>query len=103
MGLSAGTGTHILPTPYPNMYRWVLDTPLMHVSTNSSVSSMPPVDLMVTLLESPNMPQSPLSQLLLYGVYLLPRTFSLPLSGSIPHYGCGMVGGGGGPIFCQSA
>ena len=66
---------------------------LMRFGTTASVSIIPPVDLMVSLLEYPNMPQSSLTQLLLYGGYPPSRTFSLNLSYYMPHSGCGVLGG----------
>ena len=92
MGLPYGTGPNSLLTPYPNMYGRGVDTAMMHVGTTASVSSMPPVDLMVSLLEYPKITQSPPPLPLLCGVYPPSGTFSLTLSGSVPHSGCSMLG-----------
>ena len=72
-----------------------VSTALTCVGTTASVSSTLHVYLMVPLVESPIRPQSYPQLPLLCGVYLLPNNFSLPLSGSMPHFGCGLISGGG--------
>ena len=98
--LQAGQGGVVLHTrkrprsllaPYPNMYRRDVAAALMHISTTASVPSMYPVDLMVSLFESPNIPQFPLTRPMIFGFYPLPRNLSLPLSGSVPHWLAAMV------------
>ena len=91
MGLPIGTGLHSLPTPSPNMSGIGVSDALMHVVTTTSVSSTPLVDLILPPVESPSKPQYPPPQPLLYGVYPMPSTFSLPLSGYMPHSGFGIL------------
>ena len=102
MGLPAGTGPNRLLTPSTNMYGMGVSAALMHVGTTTSVLSIPPVDLIVYLLEYPNMPQSPPPRPLLCGIYPPPRIFLLPLSGSMLYSVCGLLGSGG-PLSHQSA
>ena len=100
--LPSGTGMLSLPTTSTNMYGRGVAVSRMHVGTTASVSSMPIVDLMMSLLESPNIPQSPPPWTLLYAVYPQSGTFSQPFSGSLPHFGCRILGGGG-TLLRQSA
>ena len=50
MGIPAGTGPRILPTPYPNIYGMGVSDSLTFVGTTTSVSSNPLLDLMVSLV-----------------------------------------------------
>ena len=102
MGLLTGTGTCFLSTHSTIMYGRGVSSALTRVVTTTSVSSMTLLDIMVSRVESPSMYQSHLTQPLIYGVYSPPKTFSLPLSGSVAHSGCGLVGVGG-PLLHQSA
>ena len=97
-----GTGPFSLPKSSPNLYKRGVAVSMMHVGTTDSVSSTPPVNLMVSLLASTNMPQYPPTRPLLYGMYPLSVNFSPSLSESVTHAGCGMLGGGG-PLSYQSA
>ena len=49
MGLPAGTEPQSLPTTSPNMYVRSVDYTLMRVGTTASVSSIPPVGMMMYL------------------------------------------------------
>ena len=95
MGLPADTGIRSLPTSSPNLYGRVVAVFLMCVGTTASVSSMPPRYLMVSLVESLDMSKSPLPQPILCGIYTPPGNFPMPLSGSVPHSGCGLLRCGG--------
>ena len=95
MGILAGTGPCSLLTPSTNLYAMVVASALILVGTTALLSIIPPVDMLVSLLDSLNMPQSPPPRLLICVVYPPSRTFSLILSGSEPNFGCGMLGGGG--------
>ena len=102
LGLPSGTGPRSLPTPSPNMYVSGVDAALNHAVTTASVSSTPLVYLMFSLLYSPIRPQYTPLQPLLYGVYPLQKTFSLPFSWFVPHSGCVRIYVGG-PLLRQSA
>ena len=75
MVLPSGTGPGIIPIPSPNMYGRGVSVSLMHVVTTSSVSSIPPVDIIVSLLESPKILQSPTPRHLLCGMYPTSENF----------------------------
>ena len=102
MGPTTGTVLRSLSTPSTNMSGRGVAAALNHVGTTASVSSIPPVDLMVSPVESPSMPQYPPPQPLLCGVYPPSATFVLPLSGCIPRSSCDTTGGGD-TLLCQSA
>ena len=93
-GLPAGTGPRSLPTPSTNMYMRGVTAALMCVGTTSPSLIIPPVDLLVPLLEYPTITQSPTPRPLLCCVYHLSRTFFQTLSEYVPHYDCGLLGGG---------
>ena len=87
MGTPPGTAPHSLPTLYPNMDWRGMAAALTRVDTTASVLITPPVDMMVSPAESPSNPQYPPLQPLTCGVYPLPATFILTLSGCVTHYG----------------
>ena len=61
MGLPSGTGPRFLLAPSQNMYRRGEAVALKRDNTITSVSIMPLVHLMVSIVESPSGPQYPLS------------------------------------------
>ena len=83
------------PSIYQNLFDRGVADDLMCVSTTASVLSIPPVNRIVYLLESPNIPYSPPPQPLLWVVYPLSRNFSLTLSRSVLQYSCGLLSVGG--------
>ena len=101
MGPPAGTGSCSLQKLSTNISGRDVTAALTHVGTTASVLITPPVDLMVSHMESPSKPQSPMSLPLPYGMYPPPETFTLPLSRCVTHYGCGLAGGGG-TLLCKS-
>ena len=100
--LPSGTGPRSLPTTYPNLYNRDVSICLIHADTTALVSSMHPVDMILSLLEYPNMPQYPLPWPLLCGMYPSLGTFSQKISVSVTHSSCGMINSGG-TLFHQSA
>ena len=63
MVITFGTGTRSILTSSLNIYEMGVAVSLVHIGTTSSVLSIPPVDLMVSVLESPIIPLSPLPRL----------------------------------------
>ena len=67
---------------------------LMRVGTTASVSSMPPVYMMLYSMESQINPQSPPPRPLICGMYPPPATFVLTFSGFMSRSNCDPVDNG---------
>ena len=95
MSLTAGIGTHIPPSPSPNQSGRGVVVALMHVGTNVSGLSIPPVIMKAFPGGAPIKSQYPPHRPMVCDGYPYPKTVVLPLSGCGPHSGCDLAGGGG--------
>ena len=95
MGLPAVTGLRIVLSTSPNKSGRGVVVALMHVGTNVSGLSIPPVIMKAFPGGAPIKSQYPPHRPMVCDRYPYPKIFVMPLSGCGPHSGCDLAGGGG--------